>query len=157
MAESDIIKVQVETAIRNVSWLTVEVGVKSTHTISIDPIKKTIVDVVTTGKTNFLGMSFSSIRNDFKVTKKVFETGCVKFSVKGETATAVRVLPNINYAFDIILYPTKKLISIDGAHDGYPSYNVAVNGKSVYDCVQGWVPQLLGDSDITVKKSNLAW
>jgi hypothetical protein len=157
MAESDIIKVQIETAIRNVSWATVEVGMKSRHTITIDPVKKTIVDAVVTGKTNFLWMEFSSIRNTFNVTKKVFETGCVKFSVKGETATAVGVIPNINYAFDIILYPAKKLITISGGHDGYPSYNVAVNSKSVYDCVQGFLPELYGDSDVTVKKTNLAW
>lgn len=152
-----LITIKIETAIRNVHWSTVQAGVKSKHVIDIDPSTRSICEDVHTGKTIIFGSSWDSIRDDFKVRNKVYSDDYIKFSAKGETATAVGVLPNINYFFRFIVYPSKRLITFNGCHDGYPSYNISVNGKSVYDYVQGVVLQLAGDGDVVVAKSNVHW
>ena len=94
-----------------------------------------------------------SIRDKFKLNRVRFANGYAFFNVTGETATAVHVMPNINYAFDIEV--SNNEIKFSGAHDGYPSYNISVDGKSVYDCIQGHLGQLAGDSDIKVKLKSM--
>lgn len=152
-----LITIKIETAIRNVHWSTVQAGVKSEHVIDIDPSTRSICDYPYTGKTKILGRGYGSIRDNFKVYNKVYCDDYVKFSAKGETATPVGFLPNINYHFKFIAYPSKRLITFNGCHDGYPSYNISVNGKSVYDCVQGVVVELFGSRDVKVRKSNVHW
>lgn len=152
-----LITIKIETAIRNVHWSTVQAGVKSEHVIDIDPSARLICDEWVTGETVILKRRYGGIRNDFKVYNKVYCDDFIKFSAKGETATPVGILPNINYFFKFIVYPSKRLITFNGSHDGYPSYNISVNGRSVYDCIQGAVLYLWGGGDVKVGKSNVHW
>ena len=62
-------------------------------------------------------------------------------------------MPNINYDFDFEV--SEKEITFSGSHDGYPSYNIAINGVSVYDYVQGHLGQLFGTSDVTVARKTV--
>ena len=150
--------VEFETAIRRQSWATAQVGQKSLQTITVDFNTRKITQVYTTGKTTIGPLSMGSIRDDFKLLLPKFgPAGNAGFSVKGETASAVRVMPNINYEFTVLLTLSPRMVTFTGSHDGYPSYNIAVNGKSVYDCVQGHVGQLLGESDVTVPRTSASW
>ena len=45
----NVIHIEIETAIRNVSWYTQQVGQKSLHRITIDFDAKTVTDQVLTG------------------------------------------------------------------------------------------------------------
>lgn len=155
---SGLVVIEIETAIRRQSWATAQVGQKSLQTISVDFRSKKTSHTFTTGKTSILGMPVGSIRDDFKLTKTKFSgSSNITFSAKGETASAVGFMPNINYSFDILLSLSPRTVTVTGAHDGYPSYNIAVNSKSVYDYVQGYLPELLGDSDVSVPRKSVPW
>lgn len=156
--EDKTVHVEIETAIRRQSWATAQVGQKSLQTISVDFKSKKFTHKYVTGKTNILFWSAGSIRDDFQVNAARFGTqNDFTFSAKGETASAVGFMPNINYNLTILLSYIPKLVTITGNHDGYPSYNVAVNGRSVYDYVQGHIGQLLGDADISVNRISVPW
>jgi hypothetical protein len=152
---SDPVIIEIETAIRPISCLSFQAGQKSFHRITVSFAKRDINSEVTTGHTKLLGLKLRSIRDDFEVTNQGFTSdGSHAFlDVRGQTASMAVGIVAINYAFKIQL--TQNSISFSGAHDGYPSYNIAVNGKSVYDHVQGWIGQLAGDADTTVDRKDI--
>ena len=137
-----IVTIEIETAIRRISWATSQVGQKSMHTIAAS---------YRTGVTHMLGVNISSARDSFRIVAPRFPGNEAHFLASGETASGVRVMPNINYDFNFQVTPTE--VRIGGSHDGYPSYHVAVNGRSAYDYIQGNITQLLGSSDITVPRT----
>lgn len=154
----NIVLVEIETAIRHQSWATAQVGQKSLQTVTVDLNSKKLTQSYTTGKTNIGPIPVGSIRDEFELVRSKFgPSGDVSFSVKGETASAVGFMPNINYKFAILLSLSPRLVTVTGSHDGYPSYNIAVNGKSVYDYVQGHLGQLFGDSDVSVLRKSVPW
>ncbi|MCK5896425.1 MAG: hypothetical protein KAG20_06440 [Cocleimonas sp.] len=144
---SNIIYIEIETAIRQDHSWTPQVGQKSLQTIAVDLKNKTVTQKFSTGKTSIgFGVNLKSVRNDFKIISSQFQgDGAVLFSVSGQTATGIHVMPNINYQFRFSI--SSKIGHLTGQHDGYPSYNVAVNGNTVYDYKQGHVGQLLGSGD----------
>ena len=158
MTSKDSVLVEIETAIRRQSWATAQVGQKSLQTVTVDFGSRKITETHTTGKTNIGPITVGSIRDNFTLGRPTFgPSGNASFSVKGETASAVGFMPNINYEFSILLSSSPRLVTVTGSHDGYPSYNIAVNGKSVYDHVQGHLGELLGDSDVTVLRKAVPW
>lgn len=158
MADANIVVVTIETAIRPVSALTAQVGQKSLQTITIDFKTKVASEKFATGVTHLFGRTLHSVRNDFKFFDIRFGPGGqVSFSVKGQTASGVGFMPNIDYKFDIMVIQSAKEIIFSGSHDGYPSYNISVNGAMVYDYVQGWIGQLLGTSDVIVARKTVSW
>lgn len=151
----NVLYLEIETAIRAVSWATAQVGQKSLQRLTIDFERKTIDNQYLTGTTKLCRLEVSSIRDSFKLIKPRFtDAGVAMFSVSGETASGVHVMPNINYGFNFEV--SQDEIKFSGAHDGYPSYNISVDGKSVYDCVQGWIWQLAGDSDVKVQLTTVS-
>ena len=146
-----IVTIEIETAIRRISWATSQVGQKSMHTIVVDLGAKRITASYRTGVTHMLGVNISSARDSFRIVAPRFPGNEAHFLASGETASGVRVMPNINYDFNFQVTPTE--VRIGGSHDGYPSYHVAVNGRSAYDYIQGNITQLLGSSDITVPRT----
>lgn len=144
-----IINIEIETAIRKLSWGSFQAGQKSIQKVFVNFTEKTISSEYVTGHTEILGVSAGSIRDGFTITNKRFATDLsASFKATGATASPVGFMPNINYEFWFDLSPTKMWFW--GSHDGYPSYNIAVNGNSKYDYVQGHLGQLMGDSDIQV-------
>lgn len=143
------IDIEIETAIRRISWATVEVGQKSLQKITVDFARHTVSSTFSTGTTHvpIVGV-VSSVRNSFLIVRPRFSGTSAFFSVLGETASGVRVMPNINYSFDFEVSPTE--VKFSGSHDGYPSYHIAINGRSAYDYIQGNLTQLFGTSDVTV-------
>ena len=145
------VTIEIETAIRRQSWVTAQVGRKSLQRLIVDFQRRTVAQEFLTGTTKIACLELGSIRDNFALIKPRFnEAGKAYFSVSGETASAVGVMPNINYSFDFEVSSTE--VQVSGSHDGYPSYNVAVNGNSVYDYVQGYLWQLAGDADIQVAR-----
>ena len=143
-----IVKIEIETAIRDLSWGSFQAGQKSLHTILVDLTNQKIESSYKTGHTEILGWSVNSIRDGFNIGDMKFFLKGVLFKAGGQTASGVGFMPNINYKFGFFVSPTH--ILINGSHDGYPSYSVTVNGKLIYDYVQGWLGQLFGESDIDV-------
>lgn len=143
--------VEFETAIRRSSWATAQVGQKSLQTVVVDFANKKFTWSYKTGKTRLpLIGDLHSIRDSFRLNNASFTaSGDFNFSVKGQTASAVIVMPSINYEFAVVLSPQK--VTFAGKHDGYPSYKIAVDGKSVYDFVQGFIGELVGTSDVVVR------
>lgn len=143
------IRIDIETAIRRLSWASCQAGQKSIHRVVVDFNKNVVASSFATGHTTFLCFKLGSVRDGFSVTGTEFRSdGTVKFKATGQTASAVGFMPNIDYSFDFVVSPTQ--VQFVGAHDGYPSYNIAINDKSAYDYVQGHLGQLLGTRDIQV-------
>ena len=132
-------------------------GMKSKHKIAVDFKKKTLHRVqVETGTT----IGISSTRDKFSEIVMGWNacgrggvpSNCVKLQLKGQTASGVRVIPNIDYNFSI--YVTHDgLSAIRGCHDGYPTYLVKVNGKVLYHFKHKPIRilKLWGDCDINAR------
>lgn len=143
-----IVKIEIETAIRDLSWGSFQAGQKSLHTVLVDLTNQKIESSYKTGHTEILGFSVNSIRDGFKIENKQFLSKSVIFKAIGQTASAVGFMPNINYTF--YFHVTESQVLYSGSHDGYPSYKISVNGKPIYDHMQGWLGELFGDADIDV-------
>jgi hypothetical protein len=125
-----------------------QAGMKSTHTadIAIDTTASNFVvsNSFRTGTTDFFGIKLDSVRDNFKIgnlNSSIGENSHLSFTISGETASGVRILPNINYKFDfsVDVTPSSAHYSISGCHDGYPAYQITVvkvasgQSKVIYD------------------------
>jgi hypothetical protein len=152
---ASIVVIEIETAIRKISWASFQAGQKSLHSITVDFGSKKTVATYTTGHTKIAGFQVGSIRDKFLLIGNRFNGGgTALFTAVGETASAVGVMPNINYTFQLEVTPHS--VKYSGTHDGYPSYKILVNGATIYDYVQGHIGQLLGSEDIEVKSTTFA-
>lgn len=149
---SDPVFIEIETAIRPVSCITVQAGQKSLHRITISFSTSQINQQFITGHTRILGCNLTSARDKFELITPGFDAVGARafFGAKGQTASRALYVMAINYSFQFEV--TQSSVSFSGNHDGYPSYNIAVNGKVVYDYVQGHIGQLAGDSDVQVER-----
>jgi|GEM_PF-5517987 len=62
-----IVKIEIETAIRDLSWGSFQAGQKSLHTILVDLTNQKIESSYKTGHTEILGWSVNSIRDGFNI------------------------------------------------------------------------------------------
>lgn len=109
-----------------------QAGMKSRQTITIDFGNRTVAQKFETGTTDFFGVSLSSARDRFIFKDVVFpRPGVTTFKVEGETASGVRVMPNINYEFAVEAR-SNGTVSVKGCHDGYPAYTVRYGGREIY-------------------------
>jgi hypothetical protein len=151
------VKIEIETAIRRMSFWTAQVGQKSLHTLLVDFDKKQITSSYSTGITHVLGVPLKSTRDKFEVSSVRFRDSLASCRALGQTASGVKFMPDIDYDLYISLAIKPRIIAITGSHDGYPSYNVSVNGKSVYDFVQQDISQLRGPMDQQVMIKSASW
>lgn len=112
-------------------------GMKSIQTVDVllDTKKKKstlkIKSSFETGVTEFGGIKLKSVRDNFTADFVPLQIEhYVRIKIEGETASGVRVLPNINYKFDLYynLYSNSAFIS--GCHDGYPAYKISIGHGS---------------------------
>jgi hypothetical protein len=151
----NVMQIEIETAIRKASRFTAQVGQKSLQKITVDFDRRSVSQEFRTGKTSILIIDLKSIRDNFRLVPKGFtQAGVASFSVSGQTASAVHVMPNINYQFEFEATPNK--VVFRGSHDGYPSYRITINGNQAYDCVQGHLGELFGDSDVNVPRQTFS-
>ncbi|AWM06104.1 hypothetical protein [Bradyrhizobium symbiodeficiens] len=94
----------------------------------------------------------SSIRNSFKISGQSFSGNLAAVTAKGETASGVEIMPNINYGFTIRINKAQSKAWVSGCHNEFPSYTVLVNGKTIYDRTQTGTALigLIGECDIVV-------
>lgn len=130
-----------------------EAGMKSTQVLLIDFDKKTITPSFSTGVTSIGPIQIGSVRDKFVVDNIDFGTpGRVGFTARGQTASGVLFMPNINYKFNMAVTPKGKG-ALSGCHDGYPAYQVTVAGKSVYSFKHESLSliKLFGECDVEIK------
>lgn len=108
-----------------------QAGIKSEQVIDIDFASEEVKVSFTTGTTELLGQKLESARNNFKLESYSFSDAFFTMKVSGETASGVLFIPNINYSFTIVL-KNDGSGSIEGCHDGYPSYYVSLGDKTIY-------------------------
>ncbi|MDF1671584.1 MAG: hypothetical protein P1U83_18460 [Roseovarius sp.] len=180
-ARSQNISVEVETRILPTDLFP---GMKSRHPITINFDNETVEQInPQTGVTDFkelgnaVGMDLTelekylldsfgidleaeSIRDTFEVREVSFDGDVVHFAAIGETASAVQVLPNINYRFEFSVTRDGRA-NVAGCHDGYPAYSVTVGGETQYayrhlpDGGFGYeIGRLVGSCDIRVTDEN---
>lgn len=128
-----------------------QAGMKSTQTVVVDFDKKKVTQTFSTGVTN-VGFDIGSVRDNFVVENEDFSAvGRVGFTVRGQTASGVMFMPNINYEFHVALTPAGKG-ALEGCHDGYPAYSIDVDGKKVYDFAHKKIDliKLFGACDVLV-------
>jgi hypothetical protein len=124
-------------------------GIKTQQTVQVDFARKTISQDFKTGKSDLGITQLDSIRNDFKIEDVVFASGKATFTLKGQAASGVGFLPDIDYRFNVTLWPDGHSI-IRGCHDGYPAYRVKVAERQEYFFPHGELElsKLLGTCDI---------
>ncbi|UWR60190.1 hypothetical protein [Phaeobacter inhibens] len=108
-----------------------QAGMKSRQVVQLNFDMQSHLGAFETGVTSIVGAEFASIRDGFEVLDVKFDGDRATLRIKGETASAVQVLPNINYTFDLTIYRDGSAV-LDGCHDGYPSYRVSVEGETRY-------------------------
>lgn len=131
-----------------------QAGMKSTQTLEIDFDKKKVSQSFKTGVTGLGPIQLASVRDQFLVENIDFSSpGRVGLTLKGQTASGVLFMPNINYKF-FLAVTLSGGGSVSGCHDGYPAYQVKVSGKTVYDFRHESVNlvKLFGTCDIDLKK-----
>jgi hypothetical protein len=115
----------------------IQSGIKSHQTISLDLASDTAKAEVTTGVTEVIpGWSWGSVRDKFELTNVSFGRPQIRFTTQGQTASALLVMPDIDYKFSVILNRDQKKYWISGCHNRFPSYRILINSKSVYDHAQ---------------------
>ena len=106
-------------------------GMKSRQTLVVDFSQRRVGNDFQTGTTDILGRPWASTRDNFRVTGVRFAGDRVVLTAIGETASGVRVMPNINYSFELTIQRTGA-VRVAGCHDGYPAYSITANGEIVY-------------------------
>jgi hypothetical protein len=147
-AADNTVQVVIETRILD---LDPQAGLKSRHVIQINFAKKQIRDVFETGTTSFFGIELSSVRDKFSTSEINFTDKSVRFRASGETATGVRVVPNIDYNF-VFTVKSDGTAKVSGCHDGYPAYSVTVEAKTLYEFKHKSVDlmKLFGSCDVSM-------
>lgn len=130
-----------------------ESGMKSTQVLMVDFDKKAITQTFSTGVTKIGPVEIGSVRDKFLFDNVDFSSpGRVGFTARGQTASGVLFMPNINYKFQLAVTPAGKG-AFSGCHDGYPAYQVKVAGKVVYDFKHQPLSlvKLFGECDVEIK------
>lgn len=125
-------------------------GQKSHHTTVVDTSTGESASSHTTGRTDITPgasdrFSLPSVRNDFN--SSVTQTDDSTTVHMDGTTASVAVPANIDYDLDITINHDTSEVTVEGSHDGFPSYTVEVDGEVVYDHQQECLLDLFGDGD----------
>lgn len=150
------LKIEIVTAIRPVRGA-YQVGEKSRQVLLLDCEKRVLIPLsVTLGDTRIGPIALKAVRNKF--TFDLYDSSSERFSmfIQGQTASGVRFMPDIDYRLNISIDVRNRRIRLAGAHDGFPSYSIFVDGKLIYDYEQNIfveaVVGLMGTSDVVVDR-----
>ncbi|PBB20395.1 hypothetical protein CK219_10505 [Mesorhizobium sp. WSM4313] len=148
-AFSETVTVVIETRIKE-KTLSFEAGMKSTQTLKLNFDAQKLTSDFSTGVTNIAVTDLKSVRDKFVVEGVNFTKTAANFIAKGQTASGVLFMPDIDYKFSITVDIAAREVVLSGCHDGYPSYKVLVNNSQVYDFDQEFLGALLGTCDTDV-------
>jgi hypothetical protein len=132
-----------------------QAGMKSTQVLFVDFEKKQVTQSFSTGVTTLGPVDFGSVRDKFNVANVDFSSaGRVGFTARGQTASGVLFMPNINYRFHLAITRNGKG-ALTGCHDGYPAYQVIVGKKMIYSYKHPSISlfKLFGQCDIEIKNA----
>lgn len=130
-----------------------QAGMKSTQIIFVDFQKKQVTQSFSTGVTTLGPVELGSVRDKFVIANVDFSSpGRVGFTARGQTASAVLLMPSINYSFQVAITPNGKG-ALAGCHDGYPAYQIIAGKKTIYDYKHPSISlvKLFGECDIEIK------
>lgn len=149
---ADLIQVTVRTHIDEPDP---QAGMKSEQTITVNFKKGVYTTSFKTGVTKIVGATLESVRDKFQVENFKVVGGIASFEVRGQTASGVMFMPNIDYKFKLTV-DDKGKGTLTGCHDGYPSYDVVIEGKTVHNFKHGRMEliKLFGTCDIAVPNRN---
>lgn len=147
---SSIIEIEIKTLIQSPDPVS---GMKSTQTVKVNFGTKKITQSYKTGNT----YGISSVRNDFKVSSVRFNLDKATFTVTGQTASGVQVMPDIDYELDFEVQEDGRTTITSGCHDGYPAYVVKSQGRNLYSFNHKPIRlyKLFGDCDVSVPRRTL--
>jgi RHS repeat-associated protein len=123
-------------------------GVKSWHRLVVDTDSgKTLEEERAIGATDIPIPGTTSVvpvpgRGDVRPAIVTGGKGCIYVDFSGWAATNTAPLPHIDYKFRVMYDSNKHEGHLSGRHNGYPSYQVAKNGRGIYDFQQGSLFQL---------------
>ena len=134
-------------------------GTKSSQKLVIDTATHEVESSHMTGTTNILGCEFSSIKDRFVVEGLVQDDKGFRFNVVGRTATvaSLGLGGEIDYQLRVAFDTNKKVVTVSGKHDGYPTYYVKLNGQMIYQFEQTNLSALLGELEINMSAKTTAY
>jgi hypothetical protein len=139
-----IVLIEIVTEIRRpVELKGIPPGEKSRQIVRFDSKSATAPSTVKLGSS----YGIPAARNQFE--SEVLSSNFPHFSlwIKGQTASGVRILPDIDYHFRIDLDLASRTMRVTGGIDAYPSFSIIVDGRQVFDNPQHSIVDLLGDAD----------
>lgn len=150
------LKIEVVTAIRD-SGGAIEVGEKSRQAMLLDCGTPALHEFpMALGKTKIGPITLQPVRSNFRASLYDSANDIFRLLLSGQTASGVLVMPDIDYQLQISVDPRKRRVHITGSHDGFPSYSVLIDGKTVYDYEQNIFieapVELMGKSDVSVDR-----
>jgi hypothetical protein len=153
-AAGEELKITIVTEIRDVSTLSVQVGMKSTQMLTLTTENNSISSDFKTGVTDILVADLPSVRDGFTVGTPTLNGSIVVLSAKGQTASFLSVMGDIDYDFTLRINTDQRKVWISGCHNEFPSYSVTINGGKVYDRQQtgSALTGLIGDCDVLVNE-----
>ncbi len=134
-------------------------GTKSAQKIVIDTATREVESSHMTGTTTILGCEFSSINDRFVVEGLVQDGNGFRFNVVGRTATvaSLGLGGDIDYQLNVAFDTNRKVVTVSGKHDGYPTYYVKLNGQMIYQFDQTNLTALLGELEINMPTKTTAY
>jgi len=161
----ETVQVRIRTEIRPPD---IEVGTKTIHSVTINEDGSKVAETTFVGLTPIpvplpgvgtLTASVSGTHPAFTITF----SGSAYSMLPKAGGVLIPGLPGlalqnliIDYAVSVQINFCTRKGNVSGAHDGYPSYIVAVKGKTVYDFQQTILPALLPPMDVSLKV-NFSW
>ena len=153
-AYAEKLEVVIVTEIRDLGATSIQTGMKSTQTLTVDTNAKKVSAKFKTGVTDIGFAKLKSVRDMFTVSKVQFKSSQIVFTANGQTASALSIFGDIDYEFTLNINIRQRKILVSGCHNKFPSYYVEINGKRIYDRQQtgSTVTGLIGECDIRVSE-----
>jgi hypothetical protein len=124
-----------------------QAGEKSKHSVTVNPnTGRVSQEFKSTGHTDLFGVSFPARRDNMQASSALSGDN-ITVRMTGEVASWFMPV-NINYDFSIVHDPSTGKTSINGSHDGYPSFEIYQDDRKLYDRRQGSLWNLVGSDDV---------
>jgi RHS repeat-associated protein len=123
-----------------------QAGIKTTHHVVVNDVGQIVRKDHTTGSTDFMGRPWEGTSEFFESIEVHHPIVTVRMSVSSSSFWLSSLL-NISYHYTITLNFCSRSGHLNGRNDGFPSYQVRVNGL-IYDWQQRDFWDLLGEGEI---------
>ena len=132
----NFINVVVQTEILNEGFDFCQAGIKSTSSVTIDPVTGKSLSSDTIGYTPWTGQQGVGVNPSSAMMVDGYAIFHFSASVAPSILSGLPVY--ITYDLTVVYDPSTGHGTLFGSRDGYPSYKVWVNGREIYNGFQGW-------------------